>query len=86
VTINIIRYNPNLLKQRGIVYCGRKSSEELKIGLGNPFSHKNISNAIYKVSNLEIALREYRKWLWKLLKAYRVRSQESGARSQESEF
>ena len=70
--IDILRYNRQLLSKPNIVFCGRKSNNPEHIGLGNPFSHKSNSNAIFKVNSLEESLTSYRKWLWKLLKAYRA--------------
>ena len=70
--IDILKYNRQLLSKPDIVFCGRKSNNPEQIGLGNPFSHKSNSNAIFKVNSLEESLTSYRKWLWKLLKAYRA--------------
>ena len=68
--INIYKYNSRLLNQTNIVFCGRKSGHPELIGLGNPFSHKPNSNAVFIVDSLEETLQKYRLWLWKLLKAY----------------
>ena len=69
--IDILKYDRALLKQPDIVFCGRKSGNLERIGLGNPFSHKPKSNAVFIVDSLEESLTSYRSWLWKIIKAYR---------------
>ncbi|MEL7406768.1 MAG: hypothetical protein AAFN00_07355 [Cyanobacteria bacterium J06558_2] len=53
------------LNKADTVYCGRcrncKSSYGL--GLGNPFSHKNTKNCVWKVKNLSESLSYYHQWL-----------------------
>ena len=69
--IDILKYNRQLLTRPDIVFCGRKSNKPELIGLGNPFSHKPNSNAVFIVNSLEESLTSYRSWLWKILKACR---------------
>jgi hypothetical protein len=66
--INIRKYNPALLNQPGVLYCGRKPHQ---IGLGNPFSHQLNHQAKFQVKTLEESLNQYQKWLGKLVKSYR---------------
>ena len=69
--INIRKYNPNLLNQPGVLYCGRVSpNDPTQIGLGNPFSHKKNSNAPFQVASLQQSIESYKKWLEKLIKAH----------------
>ncbi len=66
--MNIYKFNQQLLNKGKIEYVGRgKSLAEL--GLGNPFSHKPTKVAVWTVDTLEESISEYRKWLFKLLKA-----------------
>ncbi|MGB3204210.1 MAG: DUF4326 domain-containing protein [Crinalium sp.] len=67
--IDIYKFNQQLLNNNNqIKYVGRgKSLAEL--GLGNPFSHKETKVAVWLVDSLEDCISEYRKWLYKLLKA-----------------
>ena len=67
--IDIYKFNQQLLNNNNrIRYVGRgKSLAEL--GLGNPFSHKRTKVAVWTVDTLEDSISEYRKWLYKLLKA-----------------
>lgn len=61
------------LNRPGVVYCGRSSSQNkgcfnpMDLGLGNPFSHKNSKNCVWKVNSLDECLMSYRNWLWKLI-------------------
>lgn len=66
--INIYKFNQRLLNNDKIKYVGRGESLD-ELGLGNPFSHKPTKVAKWTVSTLEESISEYRKWLWKLLKA-----------------
>lgn len=58
----------------GKLYCGRHKSRNansfnpLDLGLGNPFSHKNTNNCVWKADNLAQCLAQYKIWLWKLIK------------------
>ncbi len=65
--IIIRKYNPTLLNTPGVIYCARKSQD---LGLGNPFSHLKNSRAKFQVNTLEESLKEYRRWLWKLIKFF----------------
>lgn len=65
-TINIRKYNSQLLNQPESVYCGRSRD---KLGLGNPFSHLKNSQAKFKVATLKESLEKYREWLGKLIEA-----------------
>lgn len=71
--IDIYKFNQQiLLNNNKIQYVGRgKSLAEL--GLGNPFSHKQTKVAVWLVGSLEESISEYRKWLFKLLKAALVK-------------
>ncbi|AFZ38092.1 hypothetical protein Sta7437_4635 (plasmid) [Stanieria cyanosphaera PCC 7437] len=69
--IGILKYNRALLTRPDIIFCGRKIGNPELIGLGNPFSHKPNSNAVFIVNSLEESLMSYRLWLWKSLKTYR---------------
>lgn len=69
--INIRKFDPKLLNQPGVVYCGRNRTKRLiDIGLGNPFSHKKHSNAPYQTSTLEQSISSYKRWLNKLVRAH----------------
>jgi hypothetical protein len=66
--MNIYKFNQQLLNKGRIEYVGRgKSLAEL--GLGNPFSHKETKVAKWVVGSLEESISEYRKWIYKLVKA-----------------
>ncbi|BAU67435.1 hypothetical protein STA3757_48570 (plasmid) [Stanieria sp. NIES-3757] len=69
--IDILKYDRALLTRPDLVFCGRKIGNPELIGLGNTFSYKPNSNAVFIVNSLEESLMSYRSWLWKLLKAYR---------------
>ena len=69
--INIRKFDPKLLNQPGVVYCGRNRTKRLlSIGLGNPFSHRKNSNAPYQTRTLEESISSYKRWLYKLIKAH----------------
>ncbi|WVS24519.1 hypothetical protein PSPHG_CDS_0038 [Pseudomonas phage Psxphi15] len=46
------------MRDPDVVYIGRGSM------WGNPFSHKDGTQAIVQVSSVAEAIQEYRKWLW----------------------
>lgn len=67
--VNIRKFNPQLLNQPGVLYCGRGKSPE-QPGLGNPFSHhKSSKGALYEVQTLSESIEMYLLWLIELLKA-----------------
>lgn len=71
MTINIRKYNPQLLSRPGILYCGRgKTKNLMEIGLGNPFSHQSNSHAPFFVKTRKESIICYKKWLYKLLKSH----------------
>lgn len=71
--VNIVTLNRANTLITGTVYCGRNSSRNsdcfnpLDLGLGNPYSHKNTNNCVWRVSSLEECLYCYKQWLWKLI-------------------
>ncbi|MGK7872524.1 MAG: hypothetical protein AB4426_04200 [Xenococcaceae cyanobacterium] len=67
--INIRKYNPSLLNQPGVLYCGRGRRGK-RLGLGNPFSHKPNNNAPFQVRTLQESIECYQRWLDKLITAY----------------
>ena len=73
--INIHKFDNRLLTNKKIAYVGRRKSLN-ELGLGNPFSHKP-GTARWSVSSLEETILMYRKWLYKLLKAYLNRQTKS---------
>ncbi|BDA75864.1 hypothetical protein CAL7716_100300 (plasmid) [Calothrix sp. PCC 7716] len=73
--MNIIKYRDGILNSKSTVYCGRPKKQEyrdgeLLIGLGNPFSWKKSKFVKFEVANLEECLVQYRKWLFKIIKAH----------------
>lgn len=57
-----------------VIYCGRHKSDEhydfnpFNLGLGNPFSHKNTQNCVWRVDTLEECLGNYAEWLKYLIR------------------
>jgi len=73
--INILKFQRQLLLNQEIAYVGRGTTLD-DLGLGNPFSHKR-DRAKWTVCSLEESISEYRKWLYRLLKAYLSRQTKS---------
>ncbi len=73
--MDILKFQNGYVGQKGLVYCGRPKTKrysfnQLLIGLENPFSCQSNSVAKFQVTSLEECLKEYRKWLFKLLVSY----------------